>query len=121
LQYTTVLTNNGDQDAAGVTFNLTPDSNLSLTAGSVVSTQGTVISGNETGDASVAVDIGTLVGAGDSVTLTFEAAIGESLPTDIVEVATQGLVSGSNFDDLLTDDPDTETPADPTLTPVVSP
>lgn len=121
LQYTVVMTNSGDQDAVDVIFDLTPDSTLSLETGSIISTQGIVINGNEAGDTEVTVEIGELGGAGGSVSLTFEATIDESLPADITEIATQGVVSGSNFADLLTDDPDTEASADPTLTPVVSP
>ncbi len=58
---------------------------------------------------------------GESVTIVFRVTVNEPLPAvpdDISEVANQGTVSGANFADVLTDDPDTAAPDDPTVTPI---
>jgi hypothetical protein len=60
-------------------------------------------------------NIGTLP-AGKRVTITFDVMIGSLLPPSVTQVSNQGTVSGSNFAMLLTDDPDTAAPADPTIT-----
>src|SRR5262249_45412482 len=56
--------------------------------------------------------------AGKSVTITFDVTINSSLPSSVTQVVNQGSISGSNFATLLTDDPDTAAPADPTITPL---
>ncbi len=61
--------------------------------------------------------IGTLP-AGKGVVIVFQAAINDPLPTGITQVANQGTVSGTNFADVLTDDPATPAPNDPTITPI---
>lgn len=58
---------------------------------------------------------------GESTTVVFEVAINQPLPavpSSISEVSNQGTISGDNFADVLTDDPDTAAPADPTVTPI---
>ena len=70
---------------------------------------------------SVNLNIGTIP-AGESVTITFQVTINNPMsPTNTTQVSNQGTVSGSNFGAVLTDDPDTAAPGDPTVTPVVNP
>jgi hypothetical protein len=66
---------------------------------------------------SVNLNIGTLP-AGKSVTITFNVAINNSVPPGTTQVSNQGIVSGSNFANVLTDDPDVGGTADPTVTPI---
>jgi hypothetical protein len=61
--------------------------------------------------------IGTL-GPGKSLTITFEVTIDDPFPTGVPNVCNQGIVSGSDFPDELTDDPDIGGVADPTCTEV---
>ncbi|HEX6622764.1 MAG TPA: HYR domain-containing protein, partial [Pyrinomonadaceae bacterium] len=68
----------------------------------------------------VSVQIGTLP-AGETVTITFQVTISNTLPSGTSQVSNQGTVSGSNFTSVLTDDPDTAAPNDPTVTPVLTP
>ena len=63
---------------------------------------------------SLTVRIGTLPG-GKTVTVTYQVTITEPL-TGLTELVSQNVVSGSNFAPLLTDDPDTPAPGDPTRT-----
>ncbi|MHC4063753.1 MAG: SdrD B-like domain-containing protein [Planctomycetota bacterium] len=66
----------------------------------------------------VGLTIGTL-GPGKSVTITFDATINGTLtPSTASEICNQGIVSGSNFVDELTDDPDLGDVADATCTPL---
>ena len=120
LTYTIAIANNGNEAASSVIFSDTLDLNTTLVVSSVTTTQGTVTSGNNEDDSSVVVDIGTLA-AGDSVNIVFEAKIDESLAEDVTEVVNQGIILGDNFDDILTDDPDTDAANDPTITLTVSP
>jgi hypothetical protein len=76
----------------------------------------------------VRVALGTLAPT-ESVTLTFEVSLAADLPADVTEIACQGRVLASNLalpaptpndppGTVLTDDPDTPAPDDPTVTPV---
>jgi uncharacterized repeat protein (TIGR01451 family) len=122
IEYTMEITNNGGRAAAGVTFDDTPDANTTLIAGSVTTTQGTVTTGNTGGDTSVAVDVGD-IDNGETVTITFQAMIDSPFPAGVTQVCNQGTASGSNFDDVLTGDPDAigaGDPEDTTCTPVTA-
>jgi hypothetical protein len=66
----------------------------------------------------VSVNIGTLR-QGDSVTITFSVTIDNPYGGG-PNISNQGTVSGSNFSNVLTNDPGTGAPNDPTLTPVNS-
>jgi hypothetical protein len=66
----------------------------------------------------VTVNIGTLA-PGDSVTITFQVVV-DNPYSGGPNVSNQGTVSGSNFSNVLTDDPAVGGAADPTLTPINS-
>mgnify|MGYP000521884898 CR=1 FL=1 len=72
--YTITITNTGAVDAQNVVFSDTPGANTTLVVGSVI-TSGTVVSGNTAGNTSVTVAVGTIPGAGGSVTITFRVTI----------------------------------------------
>jgi uncharacterized repeat protein (TIGR01451 family) len=118
LTYTVTVTNDGSRAATDVGFNDTLDSNTILVENSVTTTHGTITSGNGTDDTEVVVDIGTLAGGGESVTIIFEALITNSVSLTVTEVSNQGTVVGSNFIDVPTDDPATDRLGDPTVTQV---
>ncbi len=62
--------------------------------------------------------IGT-INPGDSIVVCFEVTVNSGLAPSVMEVCNQGTVSGTNFSDLNTDDPDDATSsADPTCTEV---
>ena len=70
----------------------------------------------------VTINIGTLR-AGDSVTITFQVTVNNppnlaGVPPATPKVTNQGTVSGSNFSNVLTDDPAVGGASDPTDTPV---
>jgi hypothetical protein len=76
--------------------------------------------GNASGDASVEVDVGTLAAEGGNATITFEVLVNDPFPPEILTIANQGEVTGSNFDPILTDDPSTPGLRDPTITEVAN-
>jgi uncharacterized repeat protein (TIGR01451 family) len=68
----------------------------------------------------VSVNIGTL-NPGESVTITFQVTIADPFPAGVTQVSNQGTVSGSNFSNVLTDDPAAPGAADPTVTLIQPP
>lgn len=103
-----------------VTFNDTPDLNTLLSVGSVTTSQGTVISGNNGGDTNVAVDIGAIAD-GDTVAIQFDVVINPDFPHGVSNVINQGQASSDTFTNLPTDDPDTSASGDSTITPITIP
>lgn len=117
LRYTIIITNSGDSTALNTTFTDTPDPNSSLVVGTVTTTQGTVTTGNNPGDTSVAVATGDIL-AGGTVTITFDVTLNDPVPVGLTVIANQGSIGGDNIPTEPTDDPDTDDDDDPTITPV---
>src|ERR1051325_5741705 len=61
--------------------------------------------------------LGTLP-PGKTVVVRFRATVDSPFPIGATQVSSQGTVSGSNFADVLTDDPAASGSADPTVTPI---
>ena len=120
LQYDIQLVNAGNANAAGVVVTDAPDPNTTLVIGTVETSQGEVSSGNTVGDPTVNVNVGTLTGAGGSATIGFQVKVNDPLPIGIVRIENQATVSGINFDDVLSDDPDTADAGDVTVAVAVS-
>ena len=118
LEYTAVITNAGNEDASGVVFTSGAPTHTNLVNGSVTTTAGTVTTGNGGGDTSVAVSVGTVPGAGGTVTITFQVTIDNPLPGGVTQISCQGTVTGTNFPSIPTDDPATVAEGDATLTPI---
>lgn len=112
LAYTVTLTNRDGSAATSVVFNDTIDPNTTLVAGTLGTSQGTVKSSGP-----IKVDLGSIAG-GASATITFRARIPDRLSDGVVGIRNQGTITTSDGKTLLTDDPDSDGPADPTLTAV---
>ncbi len=67
--------------------------------------------------ADVMLTIGTLP-AGETVTIKFNVLVDDPFGGALPQVSNQGTVSGTNFADVLTDDPTVGGAADPTVTPI---
>jgi len=117
LRYTITIRNSGTTAAMAVVFTDMPDSNTTLVVGSAQSSQGTITKGNTAGDTAVGVNVGTIP-SGASMTISFRAMINDPLPDGVTQVVNQGIISGSNFPAVPTDDPSTPAPGDPTVTPI---
>lgn len=120
ITYTTLIQNVGSIPALSAVFTDNPDANSTLLSGSVTTTLGTVTTGNNPGDRSVRVNIGTLPGSYASATVVFSVIINNPLPSGVTRLVNQGFVSGSNFPADPTDDPSDQLYDNPTLTPVTS-
>ncbi|QTD48525.1 isopeptide-forming domain-containing fimbrial protein [Sulfidibacter corallicola] len=117
LTYTVAIRNDGNAVATSVVFTDTPDAHTALVTGSVQTTQGNVLGGND-GNPPVQVDLGSLAPSAVA-TVSFRVLIAPDLPAEVTQVVNQGIVSGDDIVDVPTDDPDEPGEDDPTITPVV--
>lgn len=117
IEYQVTITNTGSVGASNVVFTDLPSPDTSLVAGSVTTSQGTIVSGNA-GTPPVEVQLGTIAGGGGSATISFRTTIANPLPIGITRINNQGVVRSDELPDLPTNDPDTTTPNDPTITSV---
>ena len=76
-----------------------------------------VVAQPPTSMADVMLNIGVLP-AGKSITIKFDVTVDDPFLGTMAQVSNQGTVSGTNFADVLTDDPDVGGAADPTVTPI---
>lgn len=118
LQYVVTITNQGNIAASTVSFTDLPDPLTAIVAGSVVTSQGVVVSGNA-GVPPIEVQLGMIPGGGGTATITFDVVVANPLPVGATIVSNQGIVRSTELPDLVTDDPDTPADSDPTLTQVV--
>jgi uncharacterized repeat protein (TIGR01451 family) len=119
LRYLMTLSNTGTAAATGVRFTDTPDNNSTLVVGSV-RPEGSVTTGNTDGDTTVVVDLGTLAG-GAEATVRFDVLINATLPAGVEQLENQGILTAVEVpEEVPTDDPDTGTAADPTVTPLAA-
>ncbi|MFN8320132.1 MAG: hypothetical protein U0V54_12010 [Saprospiraceae bacterium] len=58
---------------------------------------------------------------GKSVIISYDVKVDKPFPSMINQVSAQGTISGSNFSNVFTDDPDAMGANNPTITPVVNP
>jgi uncharacterized repeat protein (TIGR01451 family) len=120
LKYTLVMTNSHPiVDGYGLQLASAIPANTSLVIGSVTSNNGSIVEGNTLGDTEVLVDIPTLAANGGSVTITFEVQLDDPLYLSSGMISCQSLLTGFNFDDILSDDPNVGGSEDPTLAPVM--
>jgi uncharacterized repeat protein (TIGR01451 family) len=113
VHYVITVTNAGTAPATAVRFTDTPDPHTTLVVDSVVAPQGIATRGNVPGDTDVAVMFAR-VGAGESVTLSFQVLINPTLPLDAERIANQGTVDAPEAPPVRTDDPTTPTEDDAT-------
>ncbi len=113
LLYRVEVANSGNTSATGVAVSDTIPAGLTLDAGSVQVTQGTV-----TSESPVQAALGEIV-AGASAAVTFRAHVVSPFPSSQTAVSNQGSVASNELAALATDDPATPATGDPTVTPVV--
>ncbi|MEM6705195.1 MAG: IPTL-CTERM sorting domain-containing protein [Acidobacteriota bacterium] len=120
LRYTVDITSGGDAGLTNVTFDDAPDTNTQLVVGSVTTSQGVVVVGNSGTDSTISVTIGSMP-SGTTATIVYDVRINDPLvPVDTTELVNQGVLRSTELPDVLTDDPGTASPGDPTTTIVVS-
>ena len=114
VEYLIEVSSVGTTSAQGLTFVDSPDTNTSLVVGSVVTDKGAVVEGNTAGDTEIEVHLGTLT-VGSTAHVRYRVVL---LDGDYPSISNQGLVTGANVVDTVSDDPTTEDEGDPTETPV---
>ena len=119
LRYTLHIENQGKVPATLVELTNAPGSTAPLVVGTVTTSAGAIVAGNTVGDTAVGVDLGTMA-AGAQVDVTFDVVIVAPLPIGVVQISSQSSVTGGNFAQVFSDDPDTAAPSDPTVTPLTA-
>ena len=115
IRYTVLISNSGTEVARNLVFTDSPGADTNLVVGSVNPTGDSIClitSGNDPGDSSISINVGDLAPQ-KSVSIYFNVLINNTACGD---VANQGWVNGSNFTGFKTNDPDTPSSADPTVT-----
>ena len=115
LRYQIDLVNSGNTAATVVSLLDAIPANTSLEAGSVATTQGTVVSEDP-----IEVDLGQLTTT-TAASVSFRVRIDDPVPAGIGEIVNQGTVSSAGLADFSTDDPDTAELGDATRTPLAGP
>ena len=118
ILYEVTIWNEGTLDATGVVFMDTPDPNTTLVTGSVATSKGSVTTGNNPGDTSISVTVGTLLAGGpatETITISFHVRINDPLPAGVHAIYNQGLFTHNEGPPEPTDDPDTDPDDDPTV------
>ena len=116
IRYFVGLVNFGNEDARGVQFTDNSPPHTTFVDFSVSRFPPAPFA-TSTPTLAASLDLGTVV-AGELVEILLDYRLDDPFPDEIDFILNQGRVSGSNFTDVLTDDPDTAQPADPTITQV---
>ena len=116
IEYLVILRNEGDAAALGIEFFPIPDPHTRYIPGSADSL-GTGVSITEitTEPPSFEVRIDRIE-PGEERLITYAVSLDTDQANGLAYVECQGRIRGANFDELLTDDPDTPEPDDPTRT-----
>lgn len=115
LLYRVRVANRGNTAATATRLLDVLSEHLALDADSVQSSRGTV-SGGAAGEP-LQVEVGELA-AGEEAMLSFQAAVAEPFPSDVLGVANRARVETAELPPVLSDDPATAEPGDPTVTEV---
>ncbi len=115
IRYTIAVTNTGSVPAESVLFAAVLDPNSPLVVGTTQTTWGNVVSGNQTGQTAVQVDLEVLP-PDQPVVITFDVLVSSPLAPGVDRIKNQSVLTGANFATVVTDDPDTQAVADTTIT-----
>lgn len=119
IQYQVTIRNQGGETATDIKFSMAAHAYAGLAVGTVQISQGTVQTGNQSGDTGVSVDVGVLA-PGATATVRYDVRVNEQLPPAATQIEAQGIVSSRELPTVLTDDPDTKAENDPTITPLTT-
>jgi uncharacterized repeat protein (TIGR01451 family) len=113
------IANPGNGLANGVVYTDTIDANTTLLTGSLETSSGAILSGTNSGERTVRVNIGALP-AGSRVTISYRVTVNHPLPSSVFEVVNQGVVRSNERPDEPTDDPNRPGAHDPTRVVIVA-
>ncbi len=112
--YAVTIKNNTPDDAHDVIYRADLDQNLDLMVGSVATSDGIVLAGNNAGDRKLEINLGTILGKGGTATLSFQAVIAKPVRVQSEKISIQGKITSTDIAEALTDDPETVTRNDAT-------
>jgi len=115
VEYTVTVRNVGNTAAIGVGLADPVPDHAAIVPGSVSASEGTV----DQEAPSVVVSLGEIAGGAD-VTVRFRVTVENPIAAGVRELSNQGLVASAELPDVVTDDPEVDGAADPTVTPVVA-
>ena len=115
IAYQVKLENVGNTPISSILLSDSPDQSTTIVSNSVSTSRGTVLGGNSVGDVDVRVDVGTLA-VGSSVVIDYQVTINLPLPANITQIQNQALITSNELPAISTDDPDSLTLNDPTIT-----
>ena len=101
VRYTVVIYNSGSGYANNGFYSDTPDENTTLVVGSVTTSRGIVVTGNDEGDTIIEIDTG-FIPHGISVTITYEVVVNEGTPEGTM-IVNQEPATIDNLQQLLED------------------
>jgi uncharacterized repeat protein (TIGR01451 family)/fimbrial isopeptide formation D2 family protein len=123
LSYLVELENTGQAPAEAVVINDTPDAIGEFQAGSVItSAGGSVLVGNAPGDTAIEV-VFAQVDAGQTLTVSYDLRVSLPYPDGLTapeQLVNQAAADSSSLPGLVSDDPATPDPNDPTVVPVAA-
>ncbi len=121
LFYRVEIFNNGNRNAADVVLENTFNADMQLLPGTVSSSSGEVVNGNDVGDDRVRVTIASLPG-GQTVLVSYQVRIGDTSTLTVVRnQASVRYLNNLQPIEILSDDPTTTAQPDPTISPVGAP
>ncbi|MEP5566605.1 MAG: hypothetical protein ABJN62_02105 [Halioglobus sp.] len=122
LTYTLTLQNTGDAPATNITITDTPDAIGEFLVGTVMTSVGTVIKGNTSGDVEIEIAVPSLA-AGATATVTYNVNVPLPYPAGVLapqELVNQALAVSAELPDIDSDDPTTPGVDDATVVPIAA-
>jgi uncharacterized repeat protein (TIGR01451 family) len=101
LEYALMIANSGDKEATGVVLLDTIDTNTNIVPSSLVTTHGSIVSGEAAVDTVVEVNINTLM-AGDTARIVFRVVVDDPLLAGVDIIGNRGFFSSQELDILPT-------------------
>ena len=121
LLYRLTVENLSPEPVTNILIENKPDANVTLVAGTVRTDRGQVVTGNTDGDTAVKVDLSSPLPGGSGATISFQVKVNaDATGSRLVSQATVTFLNGvtGSAGNLSSDDPDTATDSDATLTPL---
>lgn len=114
------IRNAGNIPATGVLFRIELDTNITIVSSSVQISQGTLIKNDRTTENEIQVNLGTVSVGSSGATISFQVKINNPLPANVATLEFQGFVTGDEFEEIVTDDPNADGRDNPTLISVIA-
>ena len=105
LRYKILIENSGNASALNVRISDIIDNNTRLVGGSIMATQGAILSGNSVEDLTVRIELGDIA-PNQSATLIFDVQVKDDIAETVGAISNQAIITGDNFPSLPSRSPD---------------